>query len=50
MCKQMSSCSFKNVTSKFFTLKSYQYNMYKEDLVFNNLQGLIYHKILPTNT
>ena len=37
----MSSGLFKNVIYKLCIYKSY---MYKEDLVLNNLQGLICHK------
>ena len=39
----MSSDSFKNVIDKLCVYKAYN-NMYKEDLVLNNLQGLICHK------
>ena len=36
--------SFKNVIYKLCIYKSY---IYKEDLVLDNLQGLIWHKIQP---
>ena len=40
--KKMSSGLFKNITNK-----SYIWDIYKEDLTFNNLQWLIYHKTQP---
>ena len=43
----MRSGSFKNVIYKKCISKSY---MYKEDLVLNNLQWLIYHKTQPNQT
>ena len=43
VCKQMSS--FKNVTYKLFTYKSYIHK--KHDFTLNNLQRLICHKTQP---
>ena len=43
MCKQMSSKLFRNnVSFKLFTYKSY-IPIYKQDLVLNKHQRLIYH-------
>ena len=42
----MSSDSFKNVTYKLFTYKSYI--MFKQYLALNNSQKLIFHKTQPT--
>ena len=36
-------------TNYIFTNHIYLIYMYKQDLVYNNLQGLICHKIQPTN-
>ena len=47
--KQRRSDLFKKVTNKPFVYKSYIQYIYKEDLVLNNKQGVIYHKTLPTN-
>ena len=46
----MSSGSFKNVANRLFLCKSYIFNicMYKQDLSWNNLYGLICHKTQPT--
>ena len=40
----MSSSLFKTVTDQLFAYKSYIFNKYKQDLVFNNLYVLIYKK------
>ena len=46
--RKMRSGSFKNVIKKLFSNNIYSIYMYKDDLVLNNLQWLIYHKTQPT--
>ena len=48
-CKQMSSCTLKNVNYKVFIYKSCIFNSYmcKQDLALNNPQGLICYKTQP---
>ena len=44
----MNTGSFKNVTNKLFFSNNMHTYLYKPDVVLNNVQTLICHKIQPT--
>ena len=47
MCKQVKSCLYKILPTKYSLLKGIY--IYRQNLALNNLQRLIRHKTQPTN-